>query len=218
MSSSNSNQARTDRSRSDGRDGVYLVGAGDGRESGRAIGISLLGIDCETAATFFPGRADAAKAWDRWLKRVFEPHLAPAFVEIFTATGRMRIDRVVARDRSLGERLAVPAARRSLAAAAPFLDGRAEIRHFPQWTKFRDRLDAGETPGHVTSLFALQAALFHLPLLQALVSYLYFEWRSGLGPATDVGVARFQRNFPESLAAARRAFEREAGAGGLTSI
>lgn len=190
-------------------------------ESGRAIGIALLGIESAGPATFLAPAAEGAslkKAWDGWLADPFEACLGEIFLRIHGAAGRMHIDTAIDLDRRIGSFLPPAAAARSRSAARPFLEGRFQARHQPQWLKFARAVDSGEAPGHVTSLFALQASLYHLPLLPALVSYAYFEWKSGLetlpeggNAGADLSTGRFQTGFPESVAAVRRIFEKHAG-------
>ena len=42
------------------------------------------------------------------------------------------------------------------------------------------RVEKGQSPGHVSVIFALQSALYHLPLASALSAYIWFEFQSGL--------------------------------------
>jgi hypothetical protein len=158
------------------------------------------------------------KAWDSWLADPFEARLGDSFLQIHQAVGRMHIDTAIDLDRQIGARFAPAEAARSRSAGRPFLEGRFQARHQPQWLKFARAVESGETPGHVTSLFAVQASLYHLPLLPSLISYAYFEWKSGLealpgGKKTDSdhSTARFQAEFPESADCVRRIFERYAG-------
>jgi DNA gyrase/topoisomerase IV subunit A len=45
------------------------------------------------------------------------------------------------------------------------------------------KIAAGDSPGHLVTVFALQTALYHLPLASALAAYAWFELESGLPPA-----------------------------------
>ena len=122
----------------------------------------------------------------------------------------------------IGARLTESERERSLTAAPPFCERTTEIRKLPQWTKFLARIEEEAIPGHVTSLFALRAAMFHLPLLPALVSYLYFEWKSGAMaaglPGGSLKPGNFQSEFPEGVATARRVFEGGSGWSELQSV
>ena len=54
----------------------------------------------------------------------------------------------------------------------------------PQWIRFEEKLENGETPGHLATLFAIQSALFNVPIFSALISYAYVEW-STIKPVGD---------------------------------
>jgi hypothetical protein len=197
---------------------IYLANLNDLRETGRAIGISLLGVDPAGPAIFVVEGDDFLASWNRWLSDTFERRLGEPFIEIFSAAGTMRNRRIAVMDREIDDRLTEVERRRSLAAATPFLEGTTQIRRLPQWTKFLEKIRNGDTPGHVISLFALRSAVFHLPLLPALVSYLYFEWKSGAGtlenfPGERLTPAVFQSEFPEGIEAAKRLFESGTGGG-----
>jgi len=202
---------------------VYLASADDLRETGRAIGISLLGVEPTGPALFLPDAGlPLGESWRRWPDRQFAGRLSDAFVEIFLAAGEMRNRRIGELDRVIEAELSDDERQRSLAAAPPFFEGTTAIRKLPQWTKFLARIDEGSTPGHVTSLFALRAAMFHLPLLPALVSYLYFEWKSGAWAAgfadENLTPETFHAEFPEGVATARRVFEGGPGWNQLQSV
>lgn len=196
---------------------IYLARFNDTREASRAIGISLLGIDPSGPATFLADNGtDLSSCWKNWLADAFENRLGVPFTGIYMATGEMRNRRIAELDREIDSRLSPEERTRSLAAAAPFLEGTSEIRRLPQWTKFLEKVESGVTPGHVTSLFALRSAVFHLPLLPALISYLYFEWNSGAGRAAalegqPLSPDRFQGEFPEGVEAAKRLFDTATG-------
>jgi hypothetical protein len=49
-----------------------------------------------------------------------------------------------------------------------------------EWRRFSEKVARGDSPGHVTTLFALQCALYHLPVGPALSAYVWFELESGL--------------------------------------
>ena len=202
---------------------VYLASADDLRETGRAIGISLLGVDPSGPALFLPDAGlPLGESWGRWLDQRFVGRLSDPFVEIFLAAGEMRNRRIVEGDQAIDAQLSDDERQRSLSAAPPFFEGTTAIRKLPQWTRFLARVDEGSTPGHVTSLFALRAAMFHLPLLPALISYLYFEWKSGAWAGGFAGENLtpevFEAEFPEGVATARHVFEGGSGRNQLQSV
>jgi len=143
--------------------------------------ISRLGVTAVSPATFlWDERGDLSSAWQIWLGAWFSPVLAPAFVAVHRLAGKMRPAEIADQDHKLDRSLSGALRRRSLAAAGAFLGGKAEMRANREWTRFAGLVDRGESPGHCTVLFALQATLYHLPLAPALAAYAWFELESGL--------------------------------------
>lgn len=198
---------------------IYAVNRpdeGGGREQHRANAISRIGATDATApGTFFPpeldGSLDFRASFSEWLETVFVPGLGPAFVTIHLAAARMETERILAADREIDQFLSATARRRNIAAAESFLEGRTEIRSQPQWVKFRKAIDTGDTPGHLTSLFSLQAALFHLPLLPALTAFVHLEGVNGLAAMAGgerIAFDLFAARHTEGAEAARKVFQR----------
>lgn len=169
--------------------GAFADGDRDGdrdnaEEVQRAFDISVIGAAGAGAATFLPpaaaGEAELAAAWDAWLAGQFASQLGPAFCRVHAAVGEMRIGEVLRADRDVDAALGEEGSRRSLAAARAFLEGREAIRHMPQFVRLSEAIRKADSPGHVTTLFAMQAGLFHLPRLGALLAYAYFEWLGGV--------------------------------------
>ncbi len=147
--------------------------------------VSRLGIEVRSPGTFvWDSRGDLAAAWRLWLETWFAPVLAPAFVKIHRLAEEMRPDEIAAQDRALDHALSETLRARSLASGRAFLEGKSEMRANREWTRFAELVAAGGTPGHATTLFALQSALYHLPLAPALSAYAWFELESGLLPHT----------------------------------
>lgn len=148
--------------------------------------VSRLGVEIRTPCTFrCDGGDDFAAAWERWLETCFSPHLAPVFVGVRRLAGELRIEGIVELDRRLDGVLGAPLRASSLAAARAFLEGKAEMRANPEWRRFAEAVAEGRSPGHAPVLFALQTALYHLPLASALAAYLWFELESGLPRTPD---------------------------------
>jgi hypothetical protein len=146
--------------------------------------ISRLGVVSGSPATFLPDESTGlSEAWNAWLDLWFTPVLAPALVSVHRLAGEMRPDEIVATDLAVDRALPEPLRRRSLSAARPFLTGKDEMRAHRAWSRVSVRIAAGESPGHLVTLFALQTALYHLPLAPALGAYAWFELESGLPPA-----------------------------------
>lgn len=143
--------------------------------------ISRLGATAGSPATFFWDEStDLTDSWDDWGTTVFSPILAPAFVAMHRHASEMRPDEILAEDLALDRALPETLRLRSQSAARPFLSGKEEMRAHRAWTRVAVRITEGAAPGHLTTLFALQTALYHLPLASALSAYVWFELESGL--------------------------------------
>jgi urease accessory protein UreF len=146
--------------------------------------ISRLGVVSGAPGTFLWDESTGlSEAWNAWLDAWFTPVLAPALVSVHHFASEMRPDEIVATDLAVDRALPEPLRRRSLSAAKPFLTGKDEMRAHRAWSRVSARVAAGESPGHLVTLFALQTALYHLPLAPALGAYAWFELESGLPPA-----------------------------------
>lgn len=162
-------------------DTLHIAETGDSAEVSFARAISLLGVSPETPATFFfDERGYLPTAWQLWQDQWLGPHLAQNFVDAFHCGSDFRIHELQAIDTLLDIQLTESVRERSKEAAIPFLEGKEEMRANREWTRFADRIASGETPGHVCVVFALQSALYRLPLASALSAYIWFEFRSGL--------------------------------------
>jgi len=192
-------------------------------EMERAIGISVMGVDGDGGGVFFyqTGEEQASsdamefkEQWLRWLREVFRDQLAETFIKVYLASSEMRIRRMVDLDNQLDQKLSLEERERSRQAGIQFLEGKSEMQRAPQWKKYARCVEQGECPGHVVTTFALQAALYNLPLLSALTSYVYFEWRAGLrsfvktggSPQVKATPQCFHQQYPESMVMVRDVF------------
>jgi hypothetical protein len=195
---------------------VYLAGSevgffGAGEEMQRAIDISVMGAAGAGAATFLPevgaNEEELATAWDHWLDERFAGVMGSAFCRVHAAVGEMRIGEIQRADNDIDAAFDDTERQRSLESARAFLEGRESIRHMPQFARLTEAIRNSDSPGHVTTLFAMQAGLYHLPRLGALVSYAYFEWLGGV-VAADCSVGRdmksFERLHPRTSEVVRR--------------
>lgn len=143
--------------------------------------ISRLGVDSVLPATFLWDRsASLADSWTDWLETCFSPHLGPAFVEIYECASSFRLVEIQEVDHRLKNSLSASQQERSLQAALAFREGKSEMKANREWQRFVNRVETGKSPGHVTTLFALQCALYHLPLASSLSAYTWFELENGL--------------------------------------
>jgi len=206
---------------------IYLV---DGKdvfgEVERAIGISVMGVGGEGGGIFShifekaQAPADLTefkKEWLKWLRKTFRDQLAEVLVNVFLASTEMRMGRIAELDKELGQQLSVEESKKSREAGTWFLQGKSTLQRAPQWQKYARCVEQGECPGHVVTVFALQAALYHLPLLSALTSYVYFEWRAGMVAFgkegnlanLDVSLQCFHDEYGESVEVVREVFARD---------
>ncbi|MFK5923113.1 MAG: hypothetical protein QM496_13110 [Verrucomicrobiota bacterium] len=229
MDSENSDQGKNNGS-------IYLVESESAfGEMERAIAISVMGVAADGGSIFSPlsGMKKARKggelddlqtfkqSWQEWQQHSFREFLAETFVEVYTASAEMRVRRIMNLDKKLDSRLSGAEVKRSREAGRCFLEGKSEMRRAPQWQKYARAVEQGDCPGHVVTVFALQSALYHLPLLPALTAYVYFEWRAGMGvflshrdqdkqeqqEKQELTLQCFQQQYPESMDVVREFFD-----------
>lgn len=162
-------------------DTIHIADADEGGGFALARLISQIGVHSEFPATFlWDDRGDLSAAWTIWLEKWFGPHLVGTFIEVYRCATEFRLDEIEAADTRLDTSLTESLRSRSLKVATAFLEGKSEMRANREWQRFVDRIGRGKSPGHTTTLFALQSAIYHLPLGPALSAYAWFELESGL--------------------------------------
>lgn len=162
-------------------DTLHLAEADDVGGFALARLISQIGVQPDSPATFaWDARGDLAAAWTIWLENWFVPHLSGCFTEVYHRATAFQPEEIEVADRRLDDALTERLRARSLKVARAFFEGKSERRAHRQWQRFVDRVALGHSPGHTTTLFALQCALYHLPLGSALSAYAWFELESGL--------------------------------------
>lgn len=128
------------------------------------------------AATFQPEGAETLAAeWDRWVRGVFVPVLMPAWDSARAALEARDWSALLGADAALGAALPRGASRGSLQAGRLALLGHVP----PRGAKFLERLRelAAEhaAAGHLATVFAVRAHVFHQPSRQALGALLLAE-------------------------------------------
>ena len=160
-------------------DTPQLVEPGDESEFAFARFVSLLGVTPKNPGTFFPGETVSLPvAWQSWSDSYFSPVIAPAFVATFQEGMASRTDEIVEIDRNLGKSFPDEMLGRSRLAGEPFFEGKEEMRANRAWTRYSSAVAEGNAPGNLPIVFALQSALFQLPLPSALGAYAWFELRT----------------------------------------
>jgi hypothetical protein len=138
------------------------------------------------AATFLPhGEETFDRDWQAWSAEIYGPVLRPALLAQQCAAAGASPAGMLREDEELGAALPEPAARRSLAA------GRRVLLDFtpPQGAKLLERLReaaaVSDEAGHLVTVFAVRAHIFHLPAVQVAASFLLAECVLG---ATSAGL------------------------------
>jgi len=157
--------------------------------------------DCG-AVTFLPRGSETLEAdWQDWVTAVYAPLLAPSFPNMQSLAANGLFTALLGEDAALGVALSASAAQRSLAA------GRRALLDFrpPQGARLLDSLrEAAATnaaAGHLATVFAVRAHVFHLPSVQATSALLLAECVLG---AAAIGLTLSARRTAELLQAAGR--------------
>ncbi len=195
----------------------FFVGCSQEDSRALALSIPLLGVfrEADTPATFaFHRLANPEKAWQLWLEEWFEPTLGPGYTDIFLAAQRFHIRELERMDVELAAKLRGNVLARGREAGELFFDGKAQMRGCREWSYYAAAVSEGRAPGLVTSAHAVQAALYSLPVVQSLQSYLEFELHCGIPAkqkhreehirtclnAADSSLRKLFRDIPEKFA------------------
>ncbi len=135
--------------------------------------------------TFLPpsaaAPADWLRAWNTWREGTLTAVLAPVLLEVVALAVRGCVREILAADRALDAALAPDDARsRSVAAGRRLLARLAVSRGERSLSRFQQWAAAGEMPAHFPTIYAVQHALFHLPLRLLVPAYAYCEWSSAM--------------------------------------
>jgi hypothetical protein len=125
----------------------------------------------------FDGQAASERQRRQWRDAVFVPVLVPAVGAAWLA-GKQGFREMAAADASLDAKLAGPIAKSSRAAGRLI----AASMHAPAGEqgleKFLRAIDRGESPGHMTAVFAARASIFHFPKDIILAGLVFAEMRT----------------------------------------
>jgi urease accessory protein UreF len=176
-------------------DPIYESEPGDDREIARAIRVCLMGTTAFPVLTFEAkqsGREAFLKAWKTWHEDVFYRYLAPHLVRCHQAISANEVDEALEADCMLDERLgeafgADEPRDRSAAAGSALYGSIDGARHVRQMDRFRKAVAEQRIPGHFATGLAVEAALFHVPLMHLLPACLFAEWRGALVGCQDEG-------------------------------
>ncbi len=180
--------------------GIYIKDQHDGEEILRAIQISTFRLEFDAALTFSP-MIDAGEeqyflaAWNDWLDGKWNPYLCKHLVQVYMMSREFKVDEIVRLDEELNDFLDTDEAARSLAGGLELVEGSGKARHQKVLEKFCVLTAEKGRSGHAATIFAIQAAAFHLPLFSTLVSYLYYEWKCGARQLTDRSFDACEQRF-----------------------
>lgn len=148
------------------------------------VEVCLPSHDACGAVTFRPsGAATLDAEWDAWVTALYVPLLRPSLCTLQDAAASQPLNVLLRADRDLGHALTESAARGSLAA------GRCALLDFvpPRGAKLLERLRQAavdsDAVGHLPTVFAARAQVFHLPSVQVAGAYLLVECVLGAGDA-----------------------------------
>ena len=152
---------------------IYRDMTGDGTEAWRAIRNACHGIRPQGALAYL----GKEQGWDDFYDKCFQGLLLPHFALVYNASCAGNIEEVITADDRLLEQIPVLAAERlGLCSSAVFT-----ARGGGRGMGLLRRLSVERPKCTFTTAFAVHAPLFSLPLLQAIMAYVYFEWRMGSG-------------------------------------
>jgi hypothetical protein len=117
--------------------------------------------------------------WAAWRDTVFLPSIRPAFAAAFNAFVQGHRRELAQSDSVLDAALPPKLAEASRRAGQRLITGYTVPNAEKLWLHYRDRVTAGEAPGHFAVALAVRAAAFHLPQPLALSAMLFFEARGG---------------------------------------
>ena len=163
-----------------------------------AVEVCLPSHKTSGPATFSPGGGDTInREWNEWVSRVFVPRLRSSLPVLQSAVAGQDWECLLEADALLGAALPEPLGQRSLTV------GRRALLDFipPQGAKTLGRLTQAakenDSVGHLATVFAVRAQVFHLPGVQLNGALLLAE---GVLGASSVGVTLSADHVVEMLA------------------
>lgn len=148
-----------------------------------ARAITRIGVAKHGTCTFQWTTGTLREAWELWIEGLFAPVLAPIFVSVHRRAGESKPIEIATLDRELDLAISDSVRQSNLQVGRAFLVGKAGAQAFQTWERFVKFVQEGKALGHGTTLFAMQASLYHLPLATSLAAYAWFELESGLSDA-----------------------------------
>ena len=122
--------------------------------------------------------AHFAGVWSIWIEQVFGAHLLDAMVAVMSLARADHSRDLLAVDARLAAQLPPEAVLRLRRAGHDMLRGMDGLRGSRPAQKLAAAAERGETPGLFPIVFALQSAIYNVPLRAALIAYGRLEWRA----------------------------------------
>jgi len=128
------------------------------------------------AVTFLPGGEETLECdWQAWSTETFGPVLRPALLSLQRFAAGVSPSELLGQDAALGEALPESAALRSLAAGRRLLLDFTPPQGAKLLEKLREAAGGNEASGHLATVYAVRAHVFHLPAVQVAASFLLAE-------------------------------------------
>ncbi|MBV8816612.1 MAG: hypothetical protein JO271_19160 [Verrucomicrobia bacterium] len=118
--------------------------------------------------------ADTERSWSHWIRFYFQPLILPHLMEVQSLSSRQFVREILLRDREFSEVLSEEAQRKSVEAGRHLLLHKS-IKADRTFYRIQQAVQAGTTPGHFPTLFAVRAAMFSIAPRTAVMAYLLQE-------------------------------------------
>jgi hypothetical protein len=149
---------------------------------------------------------DAVERWTVWLNELYLPHLLPRQLEIMQHAQEGKAREVREEDLKIDEILCDPGRSSSLRAGETLLKSLSEAQGVRLLNKMKLWHEAGRTPAHFATIYAMQSAIFSFPMRQALLCYLWHEWLAATWQRAEFSA---EEAFLNSVEDAARALDRQ---------
>jgi urease accessory protein UreF len=129
--------------------------------------------------------------WEAFADGAFRQTIGPSLQAAWSAAHVGDLADLIAADHALTQKLDHSATTRSTRAGAILLKTTRHARYQGILGHFRDAIESGRSPGHLTSIWAAVGHLFQLSLANVTAEYLRLEW--------DIGTrANLKRQIPSN--------------------
>lgn len=143
------------------------------------------GIEAAPCGAFLVGARPSRSDWELWIEGIWLPLVSPVFHAALSGAREGKIRELAALDLSLDERIAADSAASSRAAGLRLLRLAGLPRGERPLRRYQAAVAEGRAAGHLACVWALRAALFHLPADLAAGAYLYQEASAAFAAAMN---------------------------------